>query len=158
MSDRVLGTLPYYQLNNFQKIKFFNEVFNFPCYSELKKIVETKIKKILNNIAERTYYSLNDEKLIFFFFVSFYKLLIGKRVRKCVVKYKKYISIRLSIKIKEVIKFIYEIYEHEWRLWRVIHEVLNIFFCPPAGKRQLPGRCAKRSCRFPAPSSRKIVY
>ena len=31
-------------------------------------------------------------------------------------------------------------------------------FCPPAGKRQLPGRCAKRSCRFPAPSSRKIVY
>ena len=36
--------------------------------------------------------------------------------------------------------------------------VLNKFFCPPAGKRQLPGRCAKRSCRFPAPSSRKIVY
>ena len=34
----------------------------------------------------------------------------------------------------------------------------NQFFCPPAGKRQLPGRCAKRSCRFPAPSSRKIVY
>ena len=31
-------------------------------------------------------------------------------------------------------------------------------FCPPAGKRQLPGRCAKRSCRLPAPSSRKIVY
>ena len=28
-------------------------------------------------------------------------------------------------------------------------------FCPPAGKRQLPGRCAKRSCRLPAPSSRK---
>ena len=34
----------------------------------------------------------------------------------------------------------------------------NYVFCPPAGKRQLPGRCAKRSCRFPAPSSRKIVY
>ena len=35
---------------------------------------------------------------------------------------------------------------------------LNVFFCPPAGKRQLSGRCAKRTCRFPAPSSRKIVY
>ena len=32
------------------------------------------------------------------------------------------------------------------------------FFCPPAGKRQLSGRCAKRSCRFPPPSSKKIVY
>ena len=28
----------------------------------------------------------------------------------------------------------------------------------PVGKHQLSGRCAKRSCRFLAPSSRKIVY
>ena len=34
----------------------------------------------------------------------------------------------------------------------------NNFFCPPARKHQLSGHCANRSCRFPAPSSRKIVY
>ncbi|CAG5100661.1 Protein of unknown function [Cotesia congregata] len=31
-------------------------------------------------------------------------------------------------------------------------------FCPPAGKWQLSGRCAKQSCHIPATSSRKIVY
>ena len=35
---------------------------------------------------------------------------------------------------------------------------INYLFCPPAGKRQLSGRCAKRSCRFPAPSSRIVYY
>ena len=45
------------------------------------------------------------------------------------------------------------------RKWGTFGPVLGkYFFCPPAGKCQLSGRCAKRSCRFPAPSSRKIVY
>ena len=44
-----------------------------------------------------------------------------------------------------------------WRCWRKNLSIF-VFLCPPAGKRQLSGRCAKRSCRFPAPSRRRKVY
>ena len=40
---------------------------------------------------------------------------------------------------------------------RISSPIRNSFCCLPAGKQQLCGRCAKRSCRFPAPSRRKIV-